>query len=373
MQIKAAVVRQPRGPFRLEALDLDDPRPDEVRVRMVAAGVCHTDVLVRDQVYPTPLPAVLGHEGAGIVDAVGPGVRGLAPGDHVVLTVNTCGRCGNCLSGASTYCEQLYPRNFGGRRPDGTTSLTDPSGTAVSSHFFGQSSFATWANVAERAVVKVPADVPLKLLGPLGCGIQTGAGAVLNSLRPEVGSSIAVFGAGAVGFSAMLAALAVGCTTIIMIDINDDRLARAHSLGATHTVNSTRQDAAASILELTGGRGVDYALEATGVPGVLRQAADSLAVRGTVGLVGAGRPGTEAAFETGLSITRVWTLKMIIEGDAVPQVFIPRLIDLWKRGRFPFDQLTSPFPFEDIDKAFASSENGESIKPVLIFGDATEA
>jgi aryl-alcohol dehydrogenase len=369
LQIHAAVVREPHGAFVPENLELDDPLPDEVRVRMVAAGVCHTDVLVRDQVYPTPLPAVLGHEGAGVVEAVGSAVRGLAPGDHVVLTVNTCGRCGNCLSGSLTYCEELYSRNFGGRRPDGSSALADADGAPVASHFFGQSSFASRANVSERAVVKVPEDVPLDLLGPLGCGFQTGAGAVFNSLRPTVGSSIAIFGAGAVGFSAMLAALASGCTTIVMVDINDDRLGRARELGATYTVNSAHQDPAEAIMALTGGRGVDYALEATGVQGVLRQAADSLAVRGTVGLVGAGRPGTEAAFETGLSITRGWTLKMIIEGDAVPQVFIPRLIELWRQGRFPFDKLINRFPFEDINKAFASSESGETLKPVVVFGD----
>ncbi|MFF0465169.1 NAD(P)-dependent alcohol dehydrogenase [Streptomyces mexicanus] len=373
MQISAAVVRAPNGAFQQEHLELDDPRPDEVRVRMVAAGVCHTDVLVRDQVYPTPLPAVLGHEGAGVVEAVGCAVRGLAPGDHVVLSVNTCGRCGLCLSGALAYCEELYPSNFGGRRRDGSVALTDFAGNPVSSHFFGQSSFATRANVAERAVVKVPGDVPLELVGPLGCGIQTGAGAVFNTLRPTAGSSIAIFGGGAVGCSALLAALSTGCTTIVVVDINDDRLARAAELGATHTVNSSRQDPAEAIMSLTAGRGVEVALEATGVPGVLRQAADSLAVRGTVGLVGAGRPGTEAAFETGLSITRGWTLKMIIEGDAVPQVFIPRLLALWRQGRFPFDQLIDRFRFEDINKAFASSESGESIKPVVVFDGQEEA
>ncbi|RYF61815.1 MAG: NAD(P)-dependent alcohol dehydrogenase [Comamonadaceae bacterium] len=371
MDIQAAVVREPHGSFSVETVELGDLQPDEVRVRMIATGVCHTDAVVRDQVYPTPLPAVLGHEGAGIVEATGSAVTSVAPGDHVVLSVNSCGWCAKCLTGSVTYCENLYGRNFGGRRPDGSTSITDASGE-LSSYFFGQSSFATYANVAERSVVKVRRDVPLKLLGPLGCGIQTGAGAIFNSLKPPMGSTIAIFGAGAVGFSALLAALASGCTTVIAVDINDSRLEKAQALGATHTVNSATQDVVEAIMKATDGRGVDFALDATGIAGVLRQAADSLAVRGTVGLVGSGRPGTEASFETGLSITRGWTLKMIIEGDAVPQVFIPRLIELWTQGRFPFDKLITEYDFTAIDTAFADSEKGDAIKPVVVFAHTEE-
>lgn len=372
MLVRAAVVREPNGSFVIEDLVLDDLRPDEVRVRLAATGVCHTDAVVRDQIYPTPLPAVLGHEGAGTVESVGAAVTGIAPGDHVVLTVDSCGHCPQCATGKPTYCSDLYPRNFGGRRPDGTTALRPGPGLPpdeISSAFFGQSSFATHANVSSRAAVPVPKDIPLSLLGPLGCGIQTGAGAVLNTLRPHVGSSIAVFGAGAVGSAAVLAALAVGCTTVVAVDLHESRLHLAGSLGATHVVRVGDEDPVDAIMKLTGGRGVDYALDSTGAPGILRQAADSLAVGGTVGLVGSGRPGTEAAFETGLSITRGWTLKMIIEGDSVPSVFIPRLIDLWRAGRFPFDRLITRFPFDRINEAFAAAGNGAVIKPVLDFPD----
>ncbi|MFT4307683.1 MAG: NAD(P)-dependent alcohol dehydrogenase [Microbacterium sp.] len=366
MKTLAAVVREADGPITLEELELDALRPTEVRVRMTATGVCHTDAVVREQIYPTPLPAVLGHEGAGIVDAVGDAVTSVVPGDHVVLSVNTCGVCRHCREGAGTYCASLYALNFGGTRLDGTTGLTDASGAAVSSHFFGQSSFATIATADERAVVKVPDDVPLELMGPLGCGIQTGAGAVMNVLDPEAGSSFAVFGAGAVGLSALLAAVAVGCGTIVAVDVNDERLALARELGATHTVNGRTEDAPTRIQEITGG-GVDYALETSGVSAVLRQTVDSLGVRGTVGVVGAQAPGTETPFETGLSITRGWSLRMIIEGDSVPQVFIPRLIELWRQGRFPFDRLVREYPFAEIEEAFAASARGEAIKPVLRF------
>lgn len=366
MKTLAAVVRGPGSAPVLEELELDDLRPGEVRVRMVATGVCHTDAIVRDQIYPTPLPAVLGHEGAGVVEAIGVGVSSVAPGDPVVLSMNTCGTCRHCLEGASAYCARLYEKNFGGRRDDDTTSLTDETGTAISSHFFGQSSFAAYANVDERAVVKVPADVPLELLGPLGCGIQTGAGAVMNSLHPRAGSSFVVFGAGAVGLSALLAAVAVGCSTIIAVDVNPERLVLASSLGATHVIDAREADVAARVVAATGG-GADYALETSGRSQVLRYAVDSLAVRGTVGVVGAQPPGTETSFETGLSMTRGWSLKMIIEGDSVPQVFIPRLIELWRQGRFPFDRLVQYFDVSDIAEAFHASERGDVVKPIVRF------
>jgi aryl-alcohol dehydrogenase len=368
MRTEAAVVREKNGPFQLQEIELDELRADEVRVRLVGAGVCHTDAVVREQIYPTPLPAVLGHEGAGVVEQVGDAVVGVSVGDHVVLSVNSCGRCRQCLAGDNTYCADLYARNFGGTRPDGSTALRDPENReAISSHFFGQSSFARRANVQARSVVPVPPDVPLELMGPLGCGIQTGAGAVMNSLRPPAGSSIAVFGAGAVGLSAVLAAQAVGCAQIVAVDIVPERLSLAKELGATDTVDARDGDAAERIKELTGGLGVDFALETSGVAAVLRTAADSLALRGTVGLVGAQAPGQETSFETGLSMTRGWKLQMIIEGDAVPQTFIPRLIALWRQGRFPFDRLVTFYDFADIEKAFADSAAGGTIKPVLRF------
>ncbi|WP_110588206.1 NAD(P)-dependent alcohol dehydrogenase [Microbacterium suaedae] len=366
MQTTAAVVREKGGSFAIEPVELDDLRPSEVRVRLVATGVCHTDAVVRDQIYPTPLPAVLGHEGAGVVEEIGSAVTTVAPGDHVVLSVSSCGTCRHCLTGGSTYCENLYDRNFGGSRADGSRAFTDASGESLSSHFFGQSSFAAHTNADERSVVKVDDDVPLDVLGPLGCGIQTGAGAVITALRPEAGSTLAVFGAGAVGLAGVLGAVAVGVGQIIAVDVNPDRLALAAELGATHTVNAKEEDVPARIKEITG-VGVDYALETSGVSPVLRQAVDSLGVRGTVGVVGAQAPGTETAFETGLSMTRGWSLKMIIEGDSVPQVFIPRLIELWRQGRFPFDKLVKYYDIADIDDAFADSASGEVIKPIVRF------
>ena len=366
MQITAAVVPATSAPFELCELDLEPPGPGEVLVRMVATGVCHTDQVIRDQLVPVPLPAVLGHEGAGVVEEVGVGVAHVRPGDHVVLSYNSCGLCGRCMSGTPGYCQDFGAYNFGGRRADGSSALRSGA-DVVSSHFFGQSSFATHAVVAARSVVPVPQDAPLELLGPLGCGLQTGAGAVLNSLDPPAGSSIAVFGAGAVGSAAILAARIAACTTVIAVDRVPQRVASARELGATHGVDVADGDPVEQIKEITGGAGVDYALETTGVPAVLRQAVDALAVRGTAGLLGQAQIGAEVAFETGASLIRGWTLTTIVEGDAVPQVFIPRLIELYRAGRFPFDRLIRQYPFAEIETAFTDSEQGRTVKPVVTF------
>lgn len=365
MRVTAAVARVAAAPLEIVELELDEPKAGEVRVRMVATGVCHTDALVRDQVLPTPLPVVLGHEGAGVVDAVGEGVTIVVPGDHVVLGFDSCGSCASCRSGHPAYCETFPAHNFGGSRADGTTSLSD-EGTAVSSHFFGQSSFATFANVSERSVAKVPHSAPLDILGPLGCGLTTGAGAVLNVLRPEAGASIVIFGTGAVGCAALLAAVVANCSTIVMVDIVPGRLELALELGATHVVDSRNEDAVEAVKRITGG-GAQFALDTTGNAKVFRQMVDSLAVRGHGVLVGAAPAGTDATIDIGTFLTRSPTISGVIEGDAVPQNFIPLLVELYEAGRFPFDRLVKKYPFERINEAFEDSAKGLTIKPVVVF------
>ena len=364
-RIAAALAREAGKPFEIRELELDEPRAREVRVRMVATGVCHTDALVRDQAIQVPLPAVLGHEGAGVVEAVGAGVTTVAPGDHVVLGFNSCGACLQCRSGHPAYCSSFGALNFGGCRGDGSTSLREGE-TAVSSHFFGQSSFATHANVAERSVVRVPKNAPLDLLGPLGCGLSTGAGTVLNVLKPDAGSSIVIFGTGAVGCSGLLASVVTGCSTIVMVDVVQGRLDRAIELGATHIVNGREEDVAAAVKRITGG-GARFALDTTGNKAVFRQMVDSLAVRGFAALVGAAPEGTDALVDIGTLLTRSPTVAGVIEGDAVPQIFIPLLIDLYESGRFPFDQLVEKYPFDSINEAFADSASGRTLKPVVVF------
>ncbi|SIS02629.1 MULTISPECIES: NAD(P)-dependent alcohol dehydrogenase [Pseudomonas] len=363
MQIKAAVVRDTSAPFVVETLTLDEPRADEILVRIVGAGVCHTDMVVRDQGYPVPLPLVLGHEGSGVVERIGANVTTLQPGDHVVLSYANCGHCTNCLSGAPGYCESFYDQNFGGQRTDGSTPYKDAEGHAVCGCFFNQSSFGTHALVSERNAIKIPKDVPLELMGPLGCGIQTGAGAIMNALKPGVGSSIAVFGAGSVGLSAIMAAKAVGCTQIIAVDMNDARLELARELGATHVINPASTNTLDKIRDISGG-GVQFSLECTSHPKVLRQAVDCLRIPGVCGLVGAAPLGTEASLDMN-TVLFGRTLRGIIEGDSVPKVFIPQLIELWRAGRFPFDRLVKYYALEDINQAVADSESGVVLKPIL--------
>jgi aryl-alcohol dehydrogenase len=364
MKITAAVVREKSKPFTVEELELEEPREDEVLVRLVGTGVCHTDLVVRDQYYPVPLPSVLGHEGAGIVEKVGQKVSKVKPGDHVVLSYMSCGRCVNCREGKLGYCYALFGYNFGGARPDGSTTLSK-DGEVIHGSFFGQSSFATYALASERNTVKVRDDVPLNILGPLGCGIQTGAGAVINSLAPHAGSSIAVFGTGSVGLSAIMAARAVGCTTIIGIDIRPGRLEIARELGATHVINGSEGDTVKKIQEITG-TGVNYSLETTALPAILRQAVDCLTLTGVCGLIGAAPLGTEVALDMN-SILFGRTLRGVIEGDSIPDIFIPQLIELYVQGRFPFDKLIKFYKLEEINDAARDSEAGTVLKPVLTF------
>ncbi len=362
--ITAAVARDTGAPLTVESLELDALKNNEVRVAMVATGVCHTDAIVRDGIYPTPLPAVLGHEGAGIVTAVGNAVSNIEIGDHVVLSAAYCGACKQCRAGRMAYCENLFAEDFGGRRRDGSTSLTC-HGECISSHFFGQSSFATHANVVQESVVVIDKDVPLELMGPLGCGLQTGAGAVLNELKPEAGTSLVVFGVGAVGSAAIMAAKIAGCTTVIAVDIHDSRLSLAREIGATHTINSKGSDVVDEINKITEGEGIHSALDTTAIPGVIKQAAEALGIRGTLVLVGAAAPGTEVPFEVGKSLVKGWTFKTVVQGSSIPQEFIPRLVHLWKQGRFPFEKLVKFYSLDEINKGFEDSKNGSVIKPIV--------
>jgi aryl-alcohol dehydrogenase len=362
MDIKAAVIFEKAGDFNIEPLQISEPNDDEVLVRIVGSGVCHTDLGARAGHLPIPLPSVFGHEGAGVVEKVGERVTKVAPGDHVVLSWGCCGKCTSCKSGKDSYCLDFFLYNFHGARPDGSTTLKKGD-QVVHGSFFGQSSFANFALANEGNVVKVRKDVPIEILGPLGCGVLTGAGAVMNTLQPRAGSSIAVFGVGTVGMSAILGAVVCGCTTIIAVDILSDRLEKAKEFGATHTINSSEVDPVEAIQEITGG-GAEFTLECVGNPAVLRQAVDALPRLGVCGLLGVVPPGTEVTFDMDL-IMNGRTVKGIIEGDAIPDLFIPKMIELYRQGRFPFDKLIKFYPFEEINQAAEDMEKGLVIKPVL--------
>jgi len=363
MKIAAAIVRQKGGPFKIEPLELADPSADQVLVKIVAAGLCHTDLVCRDQHYPVPLPMVFGHEGSGIVEKVGSNVTKVAPGDHVVLTFYTCGKCESCISGDPTSCANSFVPNFMGRAVDGSCTLHDHSGSEVGGSFFGQSSFATYALAYERNTVKVPKNAPLELLGPLGCGVQTGAGSVLNALNPPAGSAIAIFGAGAVGLSAVMGAVIAGCTTIISIDVKENRLELAKELGATHVINGANLNPIEEIQKICPG-GIKYVLETSGIPAVLAQAIQSSSIGGEIGIVGAPPMGATIPVDINFLLFNR-RLRGIVEGQATSDIFIPRLISLFQQGKFPFDKLIKFYSMDQINEAARDSEEGITLKPIL--------
>ena len=326
-------------------------------------GVCHTDLIARDGEYPVPFPLVCGHEGAGVVIETGEQVTKVQPGDHVVMTFVSCGRCANCMRGRSPYCDVMFQANFGGTRLDGSTPLSCRGGS-IYGEFMGQSSFATHSIVDERALVAVAKELPLETISPLGCSVQTGGGAVLNALRPEAGSSIAVFGAGAVGLCAVIAGALVGCAPIIAVDRRPERLSLASELGADHTIDARGDDPVDAVRQLSGG-GVQYSLDATGDPAALRQAVDCLRETGLCGLVGAAPYGAEARLDM-TTVLRGRSVRGVIEGDVDPDLLVPRLLDPHSAGRFPFDRLIRHYPFSQINEAAAASEEGDVLKPVLL-------
>jgi len=360
MLIKAALSESGKSAPELVELELEEPRAGEMLVRIVACGICHTDLHAQAGRL-APLPIVLGHEGAGVVEKLGEGVTGFAVGDHVVLSGSSCGHCPSCEGNRPSYCDTAMPRIFGGGRMDRSTALSR-GGQAIHSHFFGQSSFASHAVVPERTAVKVPKDLPLEKLGPLGCGIITGAGAVIESLALKPGQSIAIFGTGGVGLSAVMGARLVGAQRIVAVDLSAQRLELAREFGATDTLRGDEEDLADKIRAITG-RGVDASVNTTTAAPVFDTAMDCLAMRGTAAFVTAPRDDWQPAMFPMLSGGR--SLKGVLGGDAAPRTFIPMLIEFWRQGRFPFDRLLTFYPFEEIGRAFEDARTGRAIKPVL--------
>jgi aryl-alcohol dehydrogenase len=363
MQITAAVVREKSGPFIIDTLELCEPRPDEVVVRVIASGMCQTDQHGRDGYFVSPYPAVYGHEGAGVIHAVGSAVRTLAPGDHAVMSYPWCGACANCSQRRMNYCLNSRSLKSNGTRADGSTLLSKNS-APVYSAYFQQSSFSTYAITQERYAVKVRKDAPLELLAPLACSGQTGAGAVLNALKPGAGESLVVFGVGAVGLSALVAAKIAGCDPIIAVDIHDHRLALARELGATHIINHKAcNDVVAEIRKLTGG-GARYTVEASAEPKVLREAIDCLIMAGTCALLGSARRGTDASFEMPF-LQQGRSVRGVVQGDSIPQEFIPRLVDLIVDKKFPIEKMITFYDLADINRAAEESNSGKTIKPLI--------
>jgi len=362
MDIQAAVVRAPNAPFAIEPLQLDAPRADEVLVKLTATGICHTDVAIVEQLLPLPLPFVLGHEGAGVVVEVGKAVGGIEKGDHVVLTFGSCGTCAECSSGHPAYCPAQPLLNFAGRRTDGSATLRDGKGEPMNGVFFGQSSFATHSVAPARNVVKVRKDVPLKFLGPLGCGLMTGAGAVLNVLKPRPEQTLAIFGSGALGFAALFAARLAGCKRIVAVDRVKSRLDLARELGATDVIDTSQTDLDQALAAIGG---IDLGLDTTGVPKVIEAAVRALKPCGQLALEGASHESTMSLNIMHMISGRV--IRGVIEGDADPARFIPFLVERFREGQFPIDKIAEFFPFAQINGAVSASTSGKTIKSILTF------
>jgi aryl-alcohol dehydrogenase len=364
MKIEAAIARTGQADFSIEAVDIDAPREDEILVRIVAVGLCHTDLVAQTGAI-VALPAVLGHEGAGIVEAVGAKVSKVAPGDRVAITFRSCGGCGNCARGDAAYCHYFVPLNYMGTRPDGSRAIRGAD-EALSANFFGQSSFASHALTFERNVVKLPEEMPLHLAGPLGCGIQTGAGAIMRALACPAGSSLLIIGGGTVGLSAVMGAAIQGCAAVIVAEPHAERRALAIELGATHVIDPADEPDLAAAVRRIVPAGADFALDTSGHPEAQRAAVAALAPRGTLGLVGISPPGAPPPGEANDILTRGIAIRGIIEGDSDPDAFLPELIDLYLAGRLPFDRLVRTYPFAAINEAISDQHAGRCVKALLL-------
>lgn len=364
MKIKAAVSYEHQAPLVVEELDLAEPRENEVLVKVAGSGICATDIsCIRDGLggLNSP-PIVLGHEGSGIVEKVGPRVKDFKPGDHVIISYPYCGECEFCRAGKPWFCTQCLDLINGGAMADGFTPLSK-DGMPIH-NYFGASCFASYLVSNTANLVKIDPEVDLKLVGPMACGCMTGTGAVLNELKPAPGSSLVVFGLGAIGMGAVMAANICRCTTIIAVDVVDSRLDAALKCGATHVINSSKVDMVEEIMRLTGGQGADFAVEGSGATACVKAAYAATKTEATVAMVGVSHKVEFDGFFFDIYSKRTISINM---GNAHPKLFIPKLIDWYKRGLFPMENIVKYYPLEEINQAIEDSKSGVTIKPVITF------
>ena len=365
--MKAAILYEPRSRFVVEDVEVQEPKHGEVMVRMVAGGVCHSDLHVVKGNLKVPLPAILGHEGAGIVEMVGEGVTSVQKGDHVIpLWRLSCGRCEWCLGGRPALCDAALQIRDTGRLADGTSRFR--KGSAEIKHFAGVSTFASLSVMMEQAVVKIRKDIPLEKAALVGCGVITGVGAVVNAAQVRGGASVAGFGTGGVGLNVIQGAALVGAEKIIAVDLLDNKLEMAREMGATHGVNASQTDPVARIKELTGDQGVDYTFEVIGLPETISQAVEVLRKRGVAVILGVTRRETTIPLETFPMLFQERTVMGSIYGSSRPRVDIPKLIDLYMAGKLKIDPLlTRTYPLEQINEAYDAMERGETARSVVTF------
>ena len=364
--MKAAVLYECKTPLRVEDVDLDNPKAGEVRVRIVASGVCHSDYSVIHGVLGAKLPAVLGHEGAGVVEEVGPGVTLVKSGDHVVLSViANCGYCSFCAIGQPVLCDNLGRTLGRGTMLDGTSRLSK-NGQAIS-QLAGLASFAQYVVVPETTCIPIPSTVPLDKACLVGCGVMTGVGAAINTAKVEPGSSAVVIGCGGVGLNVIQGCALAGARTIIGVDLLDNKLDYAKEFGATHTINPGRQDLLKTVRSLTKGRGADYAFEVIGLSKTLEQAYACTHRGGTLIVVGAGSREDLWKIPVGSFLMTEKVIKSSTYGSARPRVDLPRLIDLYMNKQLKLDELVSrTYPLGDINQSMTALEKGEVARSVIV-------
>ena len=362
MKIKAAVFREIHQPLSIEDVDLADPGPEEVLVKTVACGVCHSDLHVVHGGIPSPRPAILGHEPAGRVLAVGSRVRNVAVGDHVIACTSLfCGECTQCVMGRPHLCTD---RAFS-QRATGEAPRLSQGGTEIH-QFVDLAGFAEGMLLHHRAVVKIDRDIPLDRAARVGCGVTTGVGAALNTAQVTPGSTVAVFGAGGVGISVIQGARIAGARQIIAVDLLDGKLENAKRFGATDTINPSTTDPVKAIKKMTAG-GADFAFEAVGVPKLLEQAFYCLAPRGTAVLVGAIAQGQQVTLNPGHFFQEKRIIGCMMGSNRFT-LDAPRYLELYRQGRLDLDRMvTRQAPLEDVNKAFRAMEAGEVTRTVLVF------
>ena len=368
MRAKAAILYEAGTPLRFEEVDVAPPQAGEVLVRMYAGGVCHSDLHVMKGDLLMPMPIILGHEGAGVVEDVGPGVTSVQPGDHVIpIWRVSCGSgtCEYCTGGRPALCDVGTEMRVTGLMADGTTRFS--VGGEPVRHFAGVSSFSEMSTMPEAAVLKIPKDFPLDKAALLGCGVITGVGAVANGARVKMGSTVAVFGCGGIGLNAVQGARIVGARRIIAVDVADQKLDYARTMGATHTVNAAEVDVVAAIKDLTDGRGVDYAFEAIGITETIEQAYAATKKMGTCVVIGVTRADVRVNINANEMVYAEKTLMGSLYGSARPKIDLLHLMEMYESGDLLLDELlTRTWPLAEINDAYAALERGEVARSLVL-------
>ena len=361
MKTKAAVCRAFGQPLVIEEIDLADPGPGEIRVRLAACAICHSDIFYMDGAWGGALPAVYGHEAAGVVEAAGAGVSHVKPGDHVVVTlIRSCGHCLSCAEGAPVFCEEVFAL-------DKQTPLHAPGGEAIV-HGLRTGAFAGHVVVEASQAVAIPKDVPLDSASLIACGVLTGLGAVINTAQVKAGNSVVVIGCGGVGLNAVQGARLAGCSPIIAIDVSPTKLTVAPAFGATHVIDARAADVAARVAALTGGRKADYVFVTVGAKSAMEQGLTLMKRNGATVIVGMPPSGVVSAYDPGWLASdgqRILGSKM---GSARIQIDVPKIVELYKAGRLKLDELISGrYKLADINEAVASSKRGDALRNVIVF------